>query len=87
MLAERLNFVRKARGYTAQKMADSLDVSIRTYRYYESGHRSPPFDTLIAIADLLDVSIDYLLSREAFLESHGVLFDGFQINPLKRPIS
>lgn len=58
-----LNKTRKSKGFTAQQMADLLVVSLRTYRHYESGKTSPNLDTLIKIADILDVSTDFLLGR------------------------
>lgn len=67
MFGKRLNETRKSKGFTAQQMADILNVSIRTYRHYESGHSYPAFPTLIKIADTLDVSTDYLLCRDDFL--------------------
>lgn len=77
MFGKRLNYIRKKQGYTAQKMADILSVSIRTYRHYESGHTFPSSDTLVKIADTLNVSIDYLLGRDEWLKSHGVFVDEF----------
>lgn len=68
---ERLNRVRKERGYTAQKMADMLCIGLRSYRAYESGDREPQFENLVKIADYLDVSIDYLLCRDDFLSRHA----------------
>lgn len=77
MFGERLNKIRKQRGFTAQQMADLLTVSIRTYRHYESEHSYPSLESLIKIADILDVSIDHLLGRDYWLQSHGVSFDEF----------
>ena len=67
MFPERLNAVRKAKGFTAQFMADYLSIAIRTYRFWESGHSQPSLEVLVKIADLLDVSTDYLLGRDHFL--------------------
>lgn len=67
----RLNQTRKSKGFTAQKMSDILMVAIRTYRNWESGHSSPNLETLVQIADILDVSIDYLLCRDEFLAKHA----------------
>ena len=71
MFPKRLNEIRKAKGLTAQRMADLLQISIRTYRNYESGHSSPNLDFLVQIADILDVSLDYLLCRDRFLARHA----------------
>ena len=70
MFGKRLNETRKSKGFTAQKMADLLSVSIRTYRHYESEHSFPSLETLVIIADILDVSTDYLLCRDDFLAKH-----------------
>ena len=71
MFPDRLNATRKAKGFTAQRMADLLDVTIRTYRHYESGHSQPNLDTLVLIADILQVSTDYLLCRDQFLSERA----------------
>ena len=85
MFGQRLNFVRKSKGVTAQKMADELQIALRSYRMYESENRFPSLEMLVKIADILDVSTDYLLCRDEFLQSRGVFSDGFpndlQANP------
>ncbi len=63
----RLNAVRKSRHLTALAMADYLGVTIRTYRNYESGVSQPSLETLVRIANKLNVSVDYLLGRDDFL--------------------
>lgn len=72
MFNERLNQIRKSKGFTAQQMADNLCINIRSYRAYESADRSPSLDILVKIADILNVSTDYLLCRDEFLKSHEV---------------
>jgi len=75
MFSTRLNQTRKQKGFTAQQMANCLGLHIRAYRKYESNHTSPHIDTLVKIANKLDVFTDYLLCRDSFLKSHGVSFD------------
>lgn len=60
---ERLNATRKAKGKTAQNMADLLGIALRSYRAYESGDREPQLSYLVAIADFLGVTTDYLLGH------------------------
>ena len=60
----RLNQTRKEKGYTAQQMADKLNTGIRNYRKYESGDTNPTLERLIEIADILEVTTDYLLCRD-----------------------
>ena len=71
MFGSRLNETRKSKGLTAQQMADSLNTGIRNYRKYESGDAKPTLDGLVQIADILDVSTDYLLCRDDFLAKHA----------------
>lgn len=71
MFHTRLNETRKSKGITAQQMADSLCINIRSYRAYESADRSPNIEVLVKIADILDVSTDYLLCRDEFLSKHA----------------
>lgn len=71
MFPERLNQTRKARGITAQEIADKLGTGIRNYRKYESGDAKPTLDGLVLIAEILDVSTDYLLCRDEFLARHA----------------
>ena len=66
MFGQRLNKTRKSKGFTAQQMADFLNINLRSYRRYESEDSQPSFDILIKIADKLDVSTDYLLERNNY---------------------
>lgn len=77
MFGKRLNQTRKVKGLTAQKMADMLSVSIRTYRHYESEHSYPSLEMLVKIADILNVPTDFLLCRDDFLNSLGVSVDEY----------
>ena len=87
MFNERLNFTRKYRGFTAQQMADKLGYSLDTFRKYESAKRSPNLDTLVVIANILDVPTDFLLCRDDYLKSLGVVVDvpltSLQENPTR----
>lgn len=85
MFSKRLNETRKNKGFTAQNMADQLGLALRSYQFYEGGRRSPSLDTLVKIADILNVSTDYLLCRDDFIHSRGVSSDGYPINPLGNP--
>ena len=59
-----LQQLRKAKGLTQEEIASILDVKLSTYQKYERDAISPPYDTLIKIADFYDVTTDYLLGRE-----------------------
>ena len=61
---ERLLELRKSRGLKQQEVADGVSISLRAYRYYESGEREPQLSVLIKLADFYDVSLDELVGRE-----------------------
>lgn len=78
MFNKRLRSTRMSRKITQQAMADMLSISLNAYQKYEQSERMPSLNCLVQIADILDVSIDYLLCRDEWLRSHGVSFDEFQ---------
>lgn len=49
---------------TQIQVAEKLGVSDGTYKNYEQGKREPNGDKIVALANLFDVSTDYLLGRE-----------------------
>ena len=67
MFCERLKKIRHEKGLTAQHMEECLGMMMRSYRNYESGDREPSIDTIVKIADILDVSLDYLLCRDEYI--------------------
>ena len=50
-------------GYTQKKVAEHLGISQNTYSQYEIGVLNYPVDAVVKLADLYQVSTDYLLGR------------------------
>ena len=75
MFNKRLREMRMKRGFTQQNMADNLGISLNAYQKYEQAERSPSLDCLVTIADIFDVSLDYLLCRDKFIKSHATSAD------------
>jgi transcriptional regulator with XRE-family HTH domain len=63
ILSERLKACRKAKGLTQQQAAIYCDITEKAYQNYELMTREPKIAILMRIADLYDVSIDYLVGR------------------------
>ena len=59
----RIRNLREDMDLTQTDMAKKLFISQRTYSYYESGGHDMHTEILIRIADIYQVSIDYLLER------------------------
>lgn len=53
--------LRKERGWSQQEVADRLGLNKMTISGYETGKRRPSFEMLDALAQVFDVSFDYLL--------------------------
>ena len=49
--------------YTQKNIAEKLNIPLNTYTQYELGNREPTVSTLIKIANLYNVSLDYLLEN------------------------
>lgn len=61
--SSRLKELRTDAGLSRAELADMLNVSARLIAYWETGERQCDFDTLIKIADIFNISADYLLGR------------------------
>ena len=75
MFNKRLREMRMKCGFTQQNMADKLGISLNAYQKYEQAERSPSLDCLVLIADILNISLDYLLCRDEFIQSHAMSAD------------
>ena len=58
-----LKLLRNEKNMSQQELADALGISKSSINMYERGERQPNFEVLEAIADFLNVDIDYLLGR------------------------
>ena len=56
--------VREIRDMTQKECADSLGVTLRAWQTYEQGVSEPKQELLCKIADMFEVTTDYLLGRE-----------------------
>ena len=63
MFDERLRLLRKKHGYTQVSLAETIGVSKGTVAMWETGKRTPDFETLIRLSDLFDVRTDYILGK------------------------
>lgn len=62
---ERLTNLRENRGWSKTYVAKAIGLSsMQTYANYEYGRREPDFNTINKLANLFNVSADYLLGRK-----------------------
>lgn len=60
---ENLSKLRKQQNLSIKEIADKLNLTTNTIRYYEQGERTPNLETLLKMAEMLNVSTDELLSN------------------------
>ena len=75
---EILKQLRKQSGFTQKEIAKQLGITVSAYGNYELGQRQPTPEMLCKLADIFEVSVDYLLGREtaqkntALIEKDGI---------------
>lgn len=62
MLGERIAALRRRAGLSQAELAQRLQISASAMGMYEQGRREPSVDTLVAMAQELQVSMDFLLT-------------------------
>ena len=61
---KRLKLLRKIRGLKQEDVADYVGIKRNTYSNWENGKTEPSLSKLLLLADLFDVSLDWLFGRE-----------------------
>ncbi len=64
IFAKRLKELRKEHKFTQQQLANILNIKQQSYLRYELNTSEPSYDMLVKIADMFDVSTDFLLGRK-----------------------
>lgn len=63
MFGDRLKELREEKELTQEELGKFLNVSRQTISGYEAGSIEPSIKNLIKLADIFNVSLDYLLGR------------------------
>ncbi len=63
---KRLLELRKQHNLTQRDVASYLSIAQPSYIRYENGTAEPTLDNLVRLADLFDVSSDYLIGRSDY---------------------
>ncbi len=64
MFVEKIKMLRAEQGWTQEKAAQAIGITTRNYQYLEAG-KLPKYDTLLRIADVYQVSLDWLVGRSS----------------------
>ena len=79
LIGNRIKAARKAKGLSQSELSELIDRSVGYMSYIETGSKKPSLETLIQIANALDVTIDELLSDNLVASSR---VSNTQINQL-----
>ena len=67
-IANRLQKLRKEKGYSQEQLAEALGISRQAVSKWERAESSPDTDNLICLAKLYGISLDELLSTDESVE-------------------
>lgn len=70
--SERLKMLRTSKGLKQKDIASILKINPNTYCRYENGDRTPPPEILIKLAEIFNVSTDYLLGRNGKKQAESI---------------
>ncbi len=74
-----LREARKSTGMTQKEVAEKVGVARSTYALYETGERSPDVEVVKKLAEVLNVSGDYLIgNRHVETRRYPTFFDEMQ---------
>lgn len=61
---QRLKELRFEKGLTQKELAEQIGIKRNTYSDWENGKTEPSFENIVKLADLLEVSLDWLFGRD-----------------------
>ena len=73
MLGPRIAALRRAAGLSQGELARQLQVSASAVGMYEQGRREPSAETLVALARVFGVTVDYLLTGKATCQEENTV--------------
>ena len=88
LFSKRLKEIRKAAGLTQHGLGDKIGVTKVSVCCYEKGTRTPTLDTLLDLANALNVEFTYLLGNDDYIvadddKSYGMNIAKDEINLVK----
>ena len=63
---KRIRDLREDKDLSQAEVAKAINISQRSYSYYENGKREPSLALLVAMSKYYNVSINYLITGEEF---------------------
>lgn len=95
LFGERIQTLRKTKRITQEQLAEQINKSVEQVSHIERGKRAPSFETILNIAEALDVSLSYLMNISPQIEASTNFLTELQtpiisptlVEPVEEPIS
>ncbi|MBI3568926.1 MAG: helix-turn-helix transcriptional regulator [Gemmatimonadetes bacterium] len=71
-LAANLRRAREVRGLTQASLGEKAGMAAASVSHFETAQRIPSLESLVRLADALEMSVDALLGRDAGVEAHDI---------------
>ena len=71
ILSKRLKELRTSKNYTQKELGKLVNAHATAISHFENNDRVPPLETLIALADAFNVSLDYFIGNDYFAVAEG----------------
>lgn len=65
-LSKTLKELRRSFSYSQKQVAEKLNITYQSYQAYERKTAFPSLPVFIALAELYDVSLDFLIGRKEY---------------------
>lgn len=62
-MGQRIRLARKEQNISSEVLAEKINLAVESLWHIESGARKPSLQTLCNIAEVLNISLDYLIGR------------------------
>ncbi|XEC92648.1 helix-turn-helix domain-containing protein [Paenibacillus tarimensis] len=77
-MGDRLRELRLKKNMSQEEVARHIGITRSAYSHYEINNRQPVYDTLIKLAHLFEVSLDYMIGGDTSKQD-GIAPDTFEI--------
>ena len=72
-IGKNLQAIRKSNGFTQEKLAEEIDVSVRYISDIEQDRAKPSYEVLIRICNLFKISLDQIFSKYLAVTNNNIL--------------
>ncbi len=69
-IGKKIQAIRRSNGYTQEKLAESIEVSVRYISDIEQDKSKPSYEVLVRICNLFNIGMDELFSEYLYIKGN-----------------